>query len=475
MIATLLAALALGPLDAILDDPKLSGSVVAAYVGSLDGQTLYERLPDVRVMPASNQKLVTGAYAFARLGPKFRFKTRFWKTGKGIVVDAGGDPMLTYDQLQKAGKALGIRKDTAVYVVQPFRARLGPSWEWDDLPNKYAAPVSGLTVDRSSFEIWAENGKAFYLPQAYGTAIVNHGGEGPPKVTYDPAQRVSIVSGKLPATRTRLDTLALPAPDQAAVKALGGTYAAGRQLPSVTPTLVIESPPLEEIARECLTKSDNNLAEMLLLGAAASEGPLGDQPYKKAVDRLSAWLKAGPGVSPDALAPQDGSGLSRHNLVTVRGLGKLLAWAANQPWGDVWATCLASPGVGTLSSRLATSSFKGKTGTIHLASALSGYATDASGRTRVISLVFNHFLCTASEARKIQDTFVTEIEASNLQGTLFASPFKHAFYHADHPSHPKPRRIDVYRVPRLVHHAVAAPQRADDRVESDHALLPAAR
>lgn len=475
MIASLLAAAVLGPLDAILDDPKLAGSVVAAYVGTIDGQTLFERLPDLRVMPASNQKLVSNAYAFARLGPKFRFKTRFWKTAKGVVVEAGGDPMLTYAQLQKAGTSLGIRKDTAVYVVQGFRARLGPSWEWDDLPNKYAAPVSGFTVDRSSFEIWAENGKAFYVPQAYGTAIANHGGDGAPKVAYDPAQRVSIVSGKLPATRTRLDTLALPAPDQAAVKAMGGTYAVGRQVPATPPTLVIESPNLEEIARECLTKSDNNIAEMLLLGAAASEGPLGDDAYGKAVDRLQAWLRAGPQIGSNALVPQDGSGLSRHNLVTARGLGKLLAWAANQPWGGVWATCLASPGVGTLSGRLASSSFIGKTGTIHLASALSGYATDASGRRCVISLVFNHFMCTASEARKIQDTFVTKFEESNLQGTLFATPFGHAFYDAYHPSNAQPRRPDVHRVSRPVHNAVAPRQRPDDRVESDHALLPASK
>ena len=471
MLASLIAICALPSLDTILDDPKLAGSVVAAYVGTLDGKVLYARMPDVRVMPASNQKLLSVSYAFARFGPTFRFKTRFWKTPKGIVVDAGGDPMLTFAQLADAGRKLGIRKDTAVYTVQPFRPRLGPSWEWDDLPNKYAAPVSALTVDRSSFEIWAESGKAFFVPDSYGTLVIRHGGDGPPKVVYDPVRRTAIVSGKLPGARTRLDTLALPAPDVAAVKALGGTFAVGQTVPDHAPDLVIQSPTMEQIARECLTKSDNNLAEMLLLLAAASEGPLGEAAYPKATARLAAWLKQGPGLTAEAMAPQDGSGLSRHNLVTSRGLGALLAWIANQPWGDVWKSCLASPGVGTLAGRLPKSTFRGKTGTIHFASALSGYVDDASGKRLVVSLVFNNFLCTASEARKIQDTFVTKIEESNLQGTLFATPFRHA----SHTSHAQFGRADVHRVSRPVHDAVVARERHDGRTQSDHALLPAAK
>lgn len=468
MVACLLA-LALAPsLDAVLDNPKLQGAWVAAYVGTMDGTTLYQRHSRAHMMPASNQKLLTVAYALARFGPEHRFETRFWKVREGVRVQAEGDPMLTYDQLKAAGAKLGIGAETAVYVHQPFRAQIGPAWEWDDLPNKYAAPVAALTVDRGSFEIWAENGKAFFLPAAYGTRVVHGASEGKPVVRYDPSQRVAIVSGTLPTTRTRLDTLALPAPDRAAVSVLGGLYAVGGEVPKRPPDWVIQSPPLAEIAKECLTKSDNNLAEVLLLDAAGSEGPLGGEPYAMAAKRLVAFAEGVVGVAKGDFAPHDGSGLSRHNLVTARGLATLLAWANRQPWNNTWQTSLSSSNVGTLSGRLKGTGFRGKTGTLHLASALSGYLEAGKGRTLVVSLVFNHFGCSSAEARAIQDAFVGQLQKEFGNGTQIA--VRRLYESLD--AHAQPRSSARHWFPRSVYNPVAARERHDGRTQSDHALLP---
>lgn len=455
----------------MLDDPKLQGAWVSAYVGTLDGTCLYERHAALRMMPASNEKLASVAYAFATLGPDHTFKTRFWKVTEGVRVQAEGDPMLTYAQLKEAGSKLHIGKDTAVYVHQPFRAQIGPAWEWDDLPNKYAAPVAGLTVDRGSFEIWAEDGKAFFVPDAYGTRTVRGATEGKPRVRYDPAHRVANVAGALPKERTRLDTLALPEPDRAAVSVLGGLYAVGGDLPTRAPDLVLESPPLREIAKECLTKSDNNLAEMLLLAAAGSEGTLGDAPYDTAAKRLKTFLEATVGVPKDDWSPQDGSGLSRHNTVTSRALARVLVWATKQVWNKQWESALANSSVGTLSGRLQGTGFRGKTGTLHLASALSGYVEDGKGRTLVVSLVFNHFLCSSAEARKIQDTFVTALQKEFADGTQFAleDPYESAHAHAQLGSAAR------HRISRPLHDALAARERHDGRTQSDHALLPGSR
>ncbi|MCB8933316.1 MAG: D-alanyl-D-alanine carboxypeptidase [Chthonomonadaceae bacterium] len=469
MISCLLAFACVSRLDAILDDSKLQGAWVSATVCTLGGETLYERNPGIRMMPASNEKLASVAFAFAKLGPEHRFQTRFWKVREGVRVQAEGDPLLTYAQLKAAGAKLGIGKDTAVYVHQPFRAQIGPAWEWDDLPNKYAAPVSGLTVDRGSFEIWAEDGKAFFLPESYGTRTVRVTEEGKPSVRYDPSQRVALLYGGLPKARTRLDTLALPAPDRAAVAALGGLYAVGGDVPAREPDFVIESPPLAEIAHECLTKSDNNLAEMLLLAAAGKEGPLGDAPYDVATKRLGAFLEGMVGVAKGDWVPQDGSGLSRHNMVASRGLARVLVWAAKQSWNKSWESSLASSSVGTLSGRLKGTGFRGKTGTLHLASALSGYVEDGKGRTLVVSLVFNHFLCSSAEARGIQDTFVTELQKEFLDGTPFALRRTYESPHA----HAELGTVAGHWIPGSVHHPLAARERHDGRAQPDHALLPA--
>jgi serine-type D-Ala-D-Ala carboxypeptidase/endopeptidase (penicillin-binding protein 4) len=64
-------------LDAILDDPRLDGAIVGVSVRSAaTGAQVYEHNGHLRLMPGSNQKLVTSTTALAALDPEFRFRTR---------------------------------------------------------------------------------------------------------------------------------------------------------------------------------------------------------------------------------------------------------------------------------------------------------------------------------------------------------------------------------------------------------------
>ena len=47
-------------------------------VQTLYGQTLYERQPDLALMPASNMKLVTAALALRTWGDHYRFRTALY-------------------------------------------------------------------------------------------------------------------------------------------------------------------------------------------------------------------------------------------------------------------------------------------------------------------------------------------------------------------------------------------------------------
>lgn len=420
-----------------LASPRLRGANIGVCVREVGGTERFSKNGDERLTPASNQKLLSVAYALARLGPSTQFETRIWKTAKGWYVDAPGHPDLSYADLAAARESLGIKKGSAIFVRQAYTPRFGPGWEWDDLPNRYAAQPAAFTVDRGGFELWGHNKRFFLKPANYGVTVKAMGGSRR-RVAYDLSSRVIRVWGPKPAAAMPIDTLAVPAPDEAAAMALGGKLVATADPPpETTPDLVLRGAPLSQIATVCLQDSDNNYAENLLLMAAAKEGPLGDDPYETAAQRLKAFLATDVGIESDAVRPVDGSGLSRHNLVTPRALAKLLEFG-NATWGTLWTDAMAKSGVGTLKSRLAGSPFRGKTGSLNSVQSISGYSVDAASKPLVIVLVFNNTVASASEIRTIQDAIVRKIE-SFRDGTDF-DDHDHREGRHPNPGHPALRK-----------------------------------
>ena len=392
-------------LDKLLDSPKLNGAVVSATVTDLDGNVLYEKNSGIHVLPASNQKLFSNAFALWERGADYRPQTRFWKLSDRIVIDSTGDPLMTFDQLKHAQSQLGADRHLPVYVREAYAPQIPDGWDYDDLPNKYAAPVTAFGFDRNSFSIWSLGGRAALLPSSFGVRLSVDRKAGPLVTRYDPFLREVWVSGTLPKKDQVLDTLALPHPDEIAAKVFGARLEYTEDLPQREPDLVLTGGSVIDIVRACLPPSDNNLAENLLLLGARKEGELGPNPYPLACKRMKDFLVHVVGISEEDLHPFDGSGLSRRNYLTSRALAKLLCWANQQPTSAAWHSALAKSGTGTLSNRLKDVRFQGKTGSLAMVSSLSGYVTSLAGKTLIVSIVMNEFGCTADEVHAIQDEF----------------------------------------------------------------------
>jgi D-alanyl-D-alanine carboxypeptidase/D-alanyl-D-alanine-endopeptidase (penicillin-binding protein 4) len=104
----------------------------------------------------------------------------------------------------------------------------------------------------------------------------------------------------------------------------------------------------------------------------------------------------------------DGSGLSRGDLVTPRAIVQMLAYAAEQPWGDLYRSTLPVAGEdGTLSERMkntvAASRIFAKTGTVEHVNSLSGYATTLRGSHLVFSILGNNNLLNPHAAGTVLD------------------------------------------------------------------------
>ncbi len=381
---------------------------MSAYVCKLDGDKVYEKNSALHVVPGSNQKLLSNAFALHTLGPAYTPQTRIWKMPKATFIATTGDPMLTYGQLVEARTKLKLDRTLPVHVKQPFAPGVPDTWEFDDLPNKYAAPITGLTVDRGSFELWHKNGRIMGVPSSYGVQIYASKGSGPLSINYDPIRRVVMVDGKWPDKDARLDTLSIWRPDREAAFLLGSAFLPTQTMPSLAPSLAINGKPVSEMIVACLQPSDNNIAEQLLLLSSLRLGPLVPKPYTAARERLTGFLNGTVGIAKNEVKPYDGSGMSRHSYVTTRALCQLLKWSDEQPTASLWRKALASPGTGTLANRLKDTTFQGKTGTLDMVSALSGYVRHKSGSDLIVSVILNQYACTPAEARHILDSFVKQ-------------------------------------------------------------------
>lgn len=434
--------------DAALAKPALNHASVAVLVRSLaDGRVVYEKNADLALMPASNQKILTSTAALSRLGPDFRFKTQVLRTGKiengvlkgDLFLRGGGDPSLTtarVRELAAAVRAAGIeRVDGRILADDSYfdAQRLGIGWQWDDEPFSYQPQVSALNCDENvvTFEIrpGKKDGdpaelvwdKTAYLLPIVSVTTVAATDKAVPRIDADRTRgrnelilRGTIPLGAKPASVTlTFEDPALYAATRFA-EALSATRIGRGKTPSDA-VLVAEqrSEPLSTLVVHFLKTSDNLYGEVLLKTLGAERGGAGSGAGGAGETVALEFLKS-VGVDTTALSINDGSGLSRMDLVTARNLVTVLSAMARNapaPVRDAFTSALPVGGVdGTLRSRFKNTPAQGvvraKTGSLSGVSSLSGYVTTKAGEPLVFSILMNNVLAGSSAARGAQDELV---------------------------------------------------------------------
>jgi D-alanyl-D-alanine carboxypeptidase/D-alanyl-D-alanine-endopeptidase (penicillin-binding protein 4) len=192
----------------------------------------------------------------------------------------------------------------------------------------------------------------------------------------------------------------------------------------------VESLPLRDILRETLKPSQNLYAELLLLQVGANRGPgaggrgpdaaagaggsvvdnrqstdaakpsaQNSEPQltteEKGVEALNDFL-ATVGVKKGDVLIEEGSGLSRRDIITPNATVALLAFMQRHRFSDVYRDALPVAGVdGTLQNRMkgtaAAGNARAKTGSLRYVYALSGYVTSAAGEHLAFSIMLNNY------------------------------------------------------------------------------------
>jgi D-alanyl-D-alanine carboxypeptidase/D-alanyl-D-alanine-endopeptidase (penicillin-binding protein 4) len=424
-------------------------------VDAESGATLYEKNANEYFLPASNMKLLTTALALDTLGPEYRFHTTVETNGAlapdgklcGDLILAGrGDPNLSnrkfpyenkeeFDgppekalaELADAIAARGVKEIAGDIVGDDSyfpRERYPDGWEIDDMVWEYGAAISAIVVDDNTVTLTLTPGEkaggtvtAAVEPPTREFMVKNEvttiGAKEKPdlRLTREPGGDTVVVSGVMPAgSAPRKLVLAIQEPALHAanllaqllkdreIKVGGGVREQHEPEPGLTSIMTRSvlaehvSVPLKDSVKLVNKISQNLHTEVLLRTAARQQGrwatPEDLQKFPEAF-----YAKAG--IPEGDVIQTDGSGLSRHDLVTPRAFVALLAYAQKQAWFPAFLASLPVAGAdGTLNERMKAAPLTGKiyakTGSVTHVRTLSGYAETPGGRKLIFSFLSNN-------------------------------------------------------------------------------------
>jgi len=363
-------------------------------------------------LPASTQKVITGLAALLQLGPDFRFTTTLESKGnvedgvlKGdLIARFGGDPTFKRQDIRN------VLIDTSVFASHDK----APGWPWNDMTQCFSAPPAAAIVDRNCFSV-----SLYSAPKANDLAFIRVASyypvnmfsqvrtlaKGSPEAQYC---ELDVVPGDLNrytltgCLTQRTDPLPLAFAIQDGAGYAGAilkdelkqakiTYSGTllRQTQSNEPGTVIaskQSAPLHDLLKIMLKKSDNMIADTVfrMIGHARFGVP---GTWRAGSDAVRQILRQQAGIDLGNTIAVDGSGLSRHNLISPATMMQVLQYIAQHDTELNFISMLPLAGYdGSLQYRAGLHAagvdgkVSAKTGSLQGVYNLAGFITTASGQ-----------------------------------------------------------------------------------------------
>jgi serine-type D-Ala-D-Ala carboxypeptidase/endopeptidase (penicillin-binding protein 4) len=362
-----------------------------------------------------------------------------------------GDYFKAIDDLAARIVSAGVKRvegdliGDETYFVGP---KYGSGWEWEDLTWYYGAEVTPLTVNDNALDLFVKPGPAVGQPALITTGppdplltIINrvttsakgvrrdisiHRGLNENTITITGsipledrgytggigishpallfvyllrnslAQKGVVVTGKSRTTgEVAIPTLTVPVPT-AALSSVSSVQSVAQ-----TELVNFQSQPFSVIASQTLKPSQNLYTELILRTLGKTTPPpatftiTNPTSEQLGLEAIRTFLKT-VGIRPEALVLDDGSGLSRSDMITAEATVQLLAFMSKHRFASVFRDALPIAGVdGTLRNRLkgtpAENNLRAKTGSLSSAASLAGYVTTAAGEKLAFSIMVNNY------------------------------------------------------------------------------------
>jgi D-alanyl-D-alanine carboxypeptidase/D-alanyl-D-alanine-endopeptidase (penicillin-binding protein 4) len=327
-------------------------------------------------------------------------------------------------------------------------APLGGGWEWEDLQWGYGAPVSALTINDNAVDLTIKPADRVGAPVVITT--------GPPSASFitlrnqattglrgskrtlriyrglgantlevtgivpmgdsgfsgdvavpDPALAfVTMLREALVRRGVRVDGRVRTVDARSGAEAIANNSAVPAATPAAALPLVeiasLQSPPFSVIAAQTLKPSQNLYTEIILRTLAkqgsttmAATALAAETDEDAGLQMVRDFLHQA-GIADSDLYLNDGSGLSRNDMITANATVQLLSFMSKHKYASQFREALPIAGVdGTLRSRMrgtaAENNVRAKTGSLSSVASLSGYVTTAAGEHLVFSMMLNNY------------------------------------------------------------------------------------
>ncbi|WP_052043036.1 MULTISPECIES: D-alanyl-D-alanine carboxypeptidase [Prochlorococcus] len=304
-----------------------------------DGNVTSHINGDVKRIPASNQKLLTTAFALDKLGPTHILETALYASKNGNYIFTGqGDPDLSFSSVKQFTKSIkehsvkhGLNQLNILIKEEPRSTWWPNTWAYADRYESYGAPITRLALTSNSGQY------SFMYPLDRFKNTV--------RSFLDYPIRFSTIESNNNQLFNRSKSFSL--------------------------INKIESAPLFSLLALSNSESHNFTSEVLLKTTSNT------WDTSKAALILEKWIRSLP-IPSESFSVSDGSGLSRDNLATTNGISHLLYFMDKHRYSPYYISSLSILGTrGTLKyfpdSVNLHGIFYGKTGTLNGVRSVSGY------------------------------------------------------------------------------------------------------
>lgn len=356
-------------------------------------EVLYSHNGDRYFTPASNTKIVT-LYSGIKLLPDHAPALKYNARKDTLYFEGTGDPTLAHPYF-KEQTTLTFLKDYKVLYWVPNNTsedRYGPGWAWEDYDTYFSPEKSELPIYGNVVTTWKDSSRHM-LPEYFKKDL---------KSETNKFRRAEFKNDfYVPEHRT--DTLEIPfIIDEALTlnlleEALNMRVYTVNQFPE-GPKQTLSGIPMDSIYKRMMHKSDNFLAEQILMMASST---LSDTlSTRTAINHMLEHYLNDLNTQPRWV---DGSGLSRYNLFTPKSFTTILQKLYNEVSHDRLLTLFPMwDETGTVEhwthSDIEPFIFA-KSGSFGNHYNLSGYIKTSSGKLLIFSMMNNHFRVPSSQIR----------------------------------------------------------------------------
>jgi len=366
-------------------------------------------------IPGSNTKIFTLYTALTLLGDSIP-ALHYIEHGDSLVFKGTGDPSFLYKYSFDSRAAFNFlsNQNKQLYFSgnNLYTTELGPGWAWDDYLATYSSERSSFPVFGNFVSIKHTGNSISSMPQLFSFGISMADSAETSEVKRDiGSNKILFHPGK---NYKKSEEWEIPFKTNTFVTAdlLSDTLKKKiKVLENVswdsTKTKTLYSIPVDSLYKIMMRKSDNFIAEQLLLicSDVLSDSLKPEVAIKYMKKNLLNDL-------PDKPIWIDGSGLSRYNLFTPRSI--VVLWKKiyeRVPQERLFPLLAIGGKAGTIKN-----SFKnnppyiyGKTGTLTNNHCISGYLVTKKGKTFIFSFMSNNHPVLASKVRNEMELILKEI------------------------------------------------------------------